>query len=576
MRWSIQREPPNNETDAGCHPASPFLADMTSRNQTIVAIGVILAIVAISTISIMGLEGDPASADPNDVEYTIKDYSTGGNGDTYKLEVKGYAASVDQGTTFQYSADPTWFVAKNGGFRVAVIYGPAAGSADMNAMPYMIQYQLMVGTDGETPYFSVVTNTVKCVDVSNGQMTVIGASDIDQTRLATAIIPATFTFTIPADADLSGVTTSAPTPFKGKATEYVSNTVIIGGTKCLKTVIILGDPYAGTTTNSVVNMSTVKTLVFGGSPKKDTSSMAALDGAKSVENIYFDGECGLLSNTKIRIGGEFNIYLTSNADTVLYNNFGATRDAQANLYFSRDSVMPKTYGNETTTKTAVTFYIHSSSGYWTSYLNNGKLTADEMGASSGTPIVYGYPLQGLTISESTGGSLVAEAKYAPEGYAVSGCKVVVTPTPESGYVLQKISYSCNGIDNVVSADDDGVYSFTMPDGAVTISATFAVQTSGPKLSTTHTVDGSAIDISLSISGSPDDAEIPDKIYVYVKYNATEEAYSFSKITVTLPSYVDSYTASVGTSMSSLEPVEYLVQVFSGETLLDSTVVVLNG
>ncbi len=506
-------------------------------------------------------------ADPNSLSYTMKNY-TDGTETTYKLEVKGYAASTD-GNNFTYSEDPVGFV-KGTDYRVGVIYGPAEGSAAENATWYMIQYSLFTGTDG-TPYFSVVKNTIKSVAMNDGVMTVGGS--VDPSNYAVAIIPSTFTFTIPANSDLSGVqSTQKPIDFVGKKTEYKIGTVnkIAGKQAYLKTVIILGNPTIPST-DVLIDMATVETLVFSGSPTMmDTLALAGTK-ATNLREIYFDGDCSLLADHPINSlpDAPVDVYLTSNETTKITDRLSLQKNT-VHLYFSDKSTVPSAYGDSTAgALTTVAFHIHKSSPYWAAYKQNGKIVSMDISTNDVAPTIYSYPLKKLTVTDPSGGTLKVESEYAPEGYAIEGNKVVLIPASDAGYILKSIKCVSNG-EEISISNEEGSYYFVMPGSDVSISAEF--NKAIPEINSSYNVNGSQVDISVTFNGVPASDETPDKVIVYVKYKVTDNAYSFAKMTVNVPVYADGYSIATCTSMTALPPVEYLIQVFSGNILLNSEVV----
>ena len=531
------------------------------------AIGILLAIIGFSMISVTNLDGDATdSVDPNNLSYTVKNYADGTE-TVYKLEVKGYAASADKGKTFTYSAEQVGFVTTMG-YQVGVIYGPAEGSAAENATLYMIKYQLYVGTDKDTPYFNAVKNSIKSVTLNDGAITL--GDTVDASNYATAIIPSTFTFTIPAGTEIN--VQNGPNAFIGKKTEYQIGTVNkIGGNACLKTVIILGNPILTSGTEELINMATVETLVFSGSPTMNSTLALASDACTALKEVYFDGDCSLLAKHPINSvsNSPVNVYLTSDENTKISDRLSILENT-IDLYFSDKSTVPNAYGDGTAgAKTTVIFYIHKDSPYWTSYKQNGTLASTEISSNDNAPTVYSYPLKKLTISEVSGGSLKAESEYAPEGYALEGSKVILTPTSDAGYIFRSVKCESNGEDISVLVEGDSYY-FVMPASDVSISAEF--KQTIPKINDAYEVNGSQVDISITLNGVPASDETPDKVILYVKYKVTEKAYSFTKMSMSIPVYADGYSIVTSTSMSALTPVEYLVQVFSGSILLNSEVV----
>ncbi len=92
------------------------------------------------------------------------------------------------------------------------------------------------------------------------------------------------------------------------------------------------------------------------------------------------------------------------------------------------------------------------------------------GGGGGGTVTTTYP---VNITAPTNGSLTADKKAAEQGTTIT-----ITATPNQGYSLGKITVvDKNGKEIAVTAKD-GVYTFTMPASAVTVSASF--QQSGSK------------------------------------------------------------------------------------------------
>lgn len=90
------------------------------------------------------------------------------------------------------------------------------------------------------------------------------------------------------------------------------------------------------------------------------------------------------------------------------------------------------------------------------------------------------------------------------GYATANDTntVVLTVTPDSGYVVKEVSYTVNGSKTTIDADTSGNYSFTVPSSNTTVSATFipggycGAETGGTNM--TWTLDDNG---TLTISGT---------------------------------------------------------------------------
>lgn len=80
------------------------------------------------------------------------------------------------------------------------------------------------------------------------------------------------------------------------------------------------------------------------------------------------------------------------------------------------------------------------------------------------PVSYG-----VSVSEAENGTVTTDRTYA-----CAGTTVTITATPDEGYDLTGVSVvDGNGSAIEVTANDDGTYSFTMPTGGVTVTASFA-------------------------------------------------------------------------------------------------------
>lgn len=80
------------------------------------------------------------------------------------------------------------------------------------------------------------------------------------------------------------------------------------------------------------------------------------------------------------------------------------------------------------------------------------------------PVSYG-----VSVTKAENGTVTTDRTYA-----CAGTTVTVTATPDEGYDLTGVSVADgNGGAIEVTANDDGTYSFTMPTGGVTVTASFA-------------------------------------------------------------------------------------------------------
>ncbi|MCD7934199.1 MAG: S-layer homology domain-containing protein [Oscillospiraceae bacterium] len=93
------------------------------------------------------------------------------------------------------------------------------------------------------------------------------------------------------------------------------------------------------------------------------------------------------------------------------------------------------------------------------------------GSSSGGSGGSGSSSSNVTVSSSTNGKISVDKTNAS-----SGSTVTITVTPDEGYRLNVLLVTdAQGNSVTVTANGDGTYSFVMPSGKVTISATFAIE-----------------------------------------------------------------------------------------------------
>ena len=85
-----------------------------------------------------------------------------------------------------------------------------------------------------------------------------------------------------------------------------------------------------------------------------------------------------------------------------------------------------------------------------------------------TPVGGGSSSYAITPEETENGSVTVRPSSASEGTTAT-----VTPTPNEGYEVDKVAVTDkNGNEVTVTDNGDGTYSFTMPEGKVTVTATF--------------------------------------------------------------------------------------------------------
>ena len=98
----------------------------------------------------------------------------------------------------------------------------------------------------------------------------------------------------------------------------------------------------------------------------------------------------------------------------------------------------------------------------------GTLTDEQKSAAAGKTLTPGMDsLNSVTIDDGIEhGTVTTDKKYAKEGDTVT-----LTVTPAEGYLLKSLSVM-SGETEVATTGENGVYTFTMPDGDVTVTAEF--------------------------------------------------------------------------------------------------------
>lgn len=167
--------------------------------------------------------------------------------------------------------------------------------------------------------------------------------------------------------------------------------------------------------------------------------------------------------------------------------------------------------------------------------------------------VTGTPTHLITYSVSEGGK-ISVAEEAAEGQTV-----VVNVVPINGYYLKELRCKY-GSSNETVADDNG-YRFEMPDSDVELVAVF--EKCIPTIESKHVVSGSQVSIDVDFKGNPSNGKTPVSASIYVKY-AGDVGDVFTCGIFKMPVYSDGYSISYSTSMTSVAPVSYLIQVFAAD------------
>lgn len=346
--------------------------------------------------------------------------------------------------------------------------------------------------------------------------------------------------------------------------EYSCATVTPQSTKTVEILIIKGSPTLGTTVkNAITGGTNLKTVVIEGNPKYNCN---VLMGTKcsNVKEIHFLSDNPNLPNSLVSslVLKSLDVYLNSTDKTTIPgallnpgSNSTLADHGKINLHFSEGSKTPASFGVGTNLAGYIetNFIIHANSEYWTSYLRTGKVASEVTTSEYSLITVTGSPSHKISCSSSEGGSIAVVSE------AAKGESVVISVIPDDGYMLKELKYSYEGTYAAIS--DDGGYRFTMPDGDVQLVASF--EKCIPVIESRHVVSGSQISIDVDLNGDRSDGRIPSSVSVYVKY-AGEDGDKYSVGKLKIPSYSNDYSISYETSITSLKPVSYLIQVFAAD------------
>lgn len=345
--------------------------------------------------------------------------------------------------------------------------------------------------------------------------------------------------------------------------DYTCVTVAPQNAKTAEILIIKGSPVLGNDTSSVITKgASLKQLVIDGNPSYPFSILVNYK-CSNLKEVHFLSDNPNLPNS---LTGSLNhssldVYLNSSSKTKIPGSLlspsGSSLEDEGttNLHFSEASKLPASFGEGTlpTGYSKTNFIIHTNSEYWDSYLKTGAVADKVITDEYRLITVTGFPSHTISCSSSEGGSI------AVVGEAAKGESVVVKVIPDDGYMLKELRYNFNGTYTVIP--DDGGYRFTMPDGDVQLVASF--ERCIPTVESSYVVSGSQISIDVNLGGDRSDGRAPSSVSVYVKY-AGEEGDKFSVGTFRIPAYSNSYSLSYETSITSLTPVSYLVQVFAAD------------
>ncbi|MBP1581677.1 MAG: hypothetical protein J6A26_04690 [Oscillospiraceae bacterium] len=241
----------------------------------------------------------------------------------------------------------------------------------------------------------------------------------------------------------------------------------------------------------------------GGEPLTQESLTALLGG--SAENAT-------VKNTEFQYDGYFYEATTANENGifetgVMFDIYNIPNNAEVKVeLYSNDTLLMTKSKKITTGSTSCTFYTNSTSGSWTEtpspwvaweelmptravlYIDGVKcdvtgvdFTKEEWAAFNGVnagapvvekddPIIIEKEEEYKSIIASTeNGSVSVDDKKVTRGE-----KVTITVTPNKGYELAALSVMDEeGNERKLTENEDGTFSFRMPEGGVTIEAEFA-------------------------------------------------------------------------------------------------------
>lgn len=415
------------------------------------------------------------------------------------------------------SQDGTWYALLNavpamGGEKTSLLFHKADGLCDVS-----LDYAYAQESDRQgniQPVDIAVINlgdsTVTSLDVS-----IIGSSVSHSERLACSIEPgAKSTFTV--DIDVSGITSETKLNVSvdaGNESDYTNNSyeAVIG---YVDAGVDLEYYFSEDTIIVAAKVSNLGSLPVNASIKviEDSESGIVLDMKNlgtltSYEDVLY---LYTFNVSEIPIMNQSSKNYVFRVDTLEGDYNGANNSEIAIIYNENDTPPSHTHTWDTMwnsdsdghwhecTSAGCTIVSNSEkNGYAPHTSDDGKITTEPTSTTAGiriySCIICGYVMKTETIP-ATGGGGSGTVPPAPSAYpititqpehgtveasfasAVAGSNVIITVTPDDGYVLGFLTVTdSNG--KVVSVTDngDGTYTFTMPQGGVTVNATFKLK-----------------------------------------------------------------------------------------------------
>ena len=233
----------------------------------------------------------------------------------------------------------------------------------------------------------------------------------------------------------------------------------------------------GSFTSAVDTVSVVNTkgdenkrvVVSGGVFSNDAVQAYTADGyhaVKTTDSKYAVANSISLdkTSTRIRRGNTDTLKATVKANGETYDvaDVAWTSDNETIATVADGVVTGEDYGTAKITATADELTVSCDVEVFK------KKSSSSSSSSSGGGSATTTDTNKTTVSDSENGAVTASTTKAK-----TGDKVVLTPKAEDGYVLDKITVKDkDGNEVTVKAEKDGTYSFTMPEGGVTVDTAF--------------------------------------------------------------------------------------------------------
>ena len=222
------------------------------------------------------------------------------------------------------------------------------------------------------------------------------------------------------------------------ADSAIRNACFAGGGKAQHVLTFSGAENARLEGVTVQGGQTAAILVNGASVTLENSALKPQEGAGASITYQADSKLPSLTLNNVEASPETNLLYISPETLEQIGTLGSTEDMEEIMEQVRASI-----GGS----------------------DRVDLTYDEDSGSASAPAPVRHA---VTLEAGENGSLSADRTQAQ-----SGAVITLTVTPEKGYRLEKLE-ARDGQDQVVklTREEDGTYTFTMPESPVTVSAVF--------------------------------------------------------------------------------------------------------